>query len=311
MGPDRPVPVHAAARLQRWGSYSSVLQLQLDADLMSRLPLPQVWSPESPTVNCYFLEHGDISNVTSEMIKKKTAVDPLLSRVYRYTLSGWPIMVDPERVPFKNKKDELTLEQGCLLSIWGTLVVIPTSLQKEVLKELHETHPGITKMKALARFYVLWPKIDVDFERMTKWTVYSLSKPKPVYQNDRAQAFWDVAVYADHVTVRANRIDVRIVDSTAKSVILLEMSCPWMNNREINSCEKTETYAPLRLELKRQFPGYQVKQFNIVMDVLGGYGEELESTIRSLVGVKKAKEVLLKMQRVASLNIARFFKMLT
>ena len=134
---------------------------------------------------------------------------------------------------------------------------------------------------------------------------YSLSEPKRVYQNDRAQAFWDVPFYADHVTVRANRIDARIVDSTAKSV---------MNNREIKSCEKTEKYAPLRLELKRQFPGYQVKQFNIIMDVLGGYSEELESTIRSLVGVKRGKEVLLKMQKVVlseSLNIARFFKVLT
>ena len=54
---------------------------------------------------------------------------------------------------------------------------------------------------------------------------YLLSEPKPVYQNDRAQAFWDVPVYADHVTVKANRIDARIVNSTAKSVILLEMSC--------------------------------------------------------------------------------------
>ena len=143
---------------------------------------------------------------------------------------------------------------------------------------------------------------------------YSLSEHKPVYQNDRAQAFWDVPVYADHVTVRANRIDTRIVDSTAKSVILLEMSCPWMNNREIKSCEKMEKYAPLRLELKRHFLGFQVKQFNIVMDLLGGYSEELESTIRSLVGVKRGKEVLLKMQKVVlseSLNIARFFKALT
>ena len=143
---------------------------------------------------------------------------------------------------------------------------------------------------------------------------YSLSEPKSVYQNDRAQAFLDVPVYADHVAVRASRIDDRIMDSTAKSVILLEMSCPWMNNREIKSCEKTEKYAPLRLELKRQFPGYQVKQFNIVMDVLGGYSEELVSTIQSLVGVKRGKEVLLKMQKVVlseHLNIARFFKVLT
>ena len=92
-----------------------------------------MWFPESPNGSCYFLEHEDISNVTSEMIKKKTAVDPLLSRVYRYTLSGWPLVVDPELVPFKKKKDELTLEQGCLL--WGTRVVIPTSLHKDLLKE--------------------------------------------------------------------------------------------------------------------------------------------------------------------------------
>ena len=133
-------------------------------------------------------------------------------------------------------------------------------------------------------------------------------------QNDQAQAFWDVPVYADHVTVRANRVDARIVDSTAKSVTLLEMSFPWLNNKETRSCEKTEKYASLQLELKRQFPGYQVKQFNITMDVLGGYSKELESTIRSPVGVSRGREVLLKMQKVVlsqSLNIARYFKLLT
>ena len=145
---------------------------------------------------------------------------------------------------------------------------------------------------------------------------YLPSEPKPVYQNDQAQAFWDVPVYADHVlrTVRANRVDARILDSTAKPVTLLEMSCPWLNNKETKSCEKTEKYAPLRLELKRQFPGYQVKQFNIIMDMLGGYSKELESTIRSLVGVSRGREVLLKMQKVVlsqSLNIVRHFKVLT
>ena len=39
---------------------------------------------------------------------------------------------------------------------------------------------------------------------------YSPTEPKPVYENDRAQAFWDIPVYADHVEVRANRIDILI-----------------------------------------------------------------------------------------------------
>ena len=127
---------------------------------------------------------------------------------------------------------------------------------------------------------------------------YSPTEPKPIYENDRAQAYWDVAVYADQVEVKANRIDARIVDNSAKTVILLQMSCPLPDNRKsIKSCEKYGKYAPLRLEIKRQFQGFQVKQFNIIMDVLGGYSKELESRIRTLTG-SRSKEVLLKMQKV-------------
>ena len=43
-------------------------------------------------------------------------------------------------------------------------------------------------------------------------------------------AYWDIPVYADHTEVRANRIDVRIVDKERKKVSLLEMSCPWIEN---------------------------------------------------------------------------------
>ena len=87
---------------------------------------------------------------------------------------------------------------------------------------------------------------------------YSPTEPKLVYENDGAQAFCNVPVYAyaDNVEVTANRIDARIVDNSAKAVILLEMSCPLPDNRKSKSCEKTEKYAPLRLELKRQFQGF-------------------------------------------------------
>jgi hypothetical protein len=52
---------------------------------MSRLPLPQTWCPKSENVECCFFEAGVVTNVTAEMIKKKTQVDPVLSLVlYRY-----------------------------------------------------------------------------------------------------------------------------------------------------------------------------------------------------------------------------------
>ena len=37
--------------------------------------------------------------------------------------------------------------------------------------------------------------------------------------------------------VRANRVDVGFVDKENKEVILIEMSCPWMDNRKQNEEE--------------------------------------------------------------------------
>ena len=35
-------------------------------------------------------------------------------------------------------------------------------------------------------------------------------------------------------------------------------------------------YAPHRLELKRQYPGFNIVQYNIIIDVLGGYSKDLK-----------------------------------
>ena len=65
----------------------------------------------------------------------------------------------------------------------------------------------------------------------------------------------------------------------------------------------------IRLELKQQYPGYEVKQFNIIIDVLGGWPVDVEETMKDLVG-QRSRSVLRRMQKVIlshSLNVARAF----
>ena len=88
------------------------------------------------------------------------------------------------------------------------------------------------------------------------------------------QAFWQVPVYGEYQELRANRVDARIVNNKEKQVMALEMSCPWVNNRDKKTSEKTMKYAPLRWELKQRYPRYEINQYNIIfIDVLGGWNK--------------------------------------
>ena len=124
---------------------------------------------------------------------------------------------------------------------------------------------------------------------------YSPIKRQPVYETVEAQAYWDVLVYGEFQELRANRVDARIVNNQHKQVVAVEMSCPWVSNREKKTSEKITKDAPLRWEMKQRYPGYEIAQYNIIIDVLGGWSKDLNDTLQKLVG-NRAKDVLRKMQ---------------
>ena len=68
--------------------------------------------------------------------------------------------------PYWCRRLELTVSDNCLL--WGSRVVIPPQIRDSVLKELHDTHIGISRMKSLSRSYVWWPSLNKDIETMVR-----------------------------------------------------------------------------------------------------------------------------------------------
>ena len=61
---------------------------------------------------------------------------------------------------------EVSVESDCL--IWGNRVIILFHLRNKILTELHENHPGIVRMKALACSYVWWAGMDIEIENTVK-----------------------------------------------------------------------------------------------------------------------------------------------
>jgi len=136
-------------------------------DALSRIPLSDVPQNVPTTPDTVFLvEKLNTSPTSADQIKVWTEKDPVLSRVKRFILHGWPDNTEPEFQPYRVRKLELSVDSGCVL--WGSRVVVPPPGRIPVIEMLHESHPGIVRMKSIARSYVWWPKMDDDLERKVR-----------------------------------------------------------------------------------------------------------------------------------------------
>ena len=100
----------------------------------------------------------EMTPVNAKQVKQWTDHDLILSKVRAKVQKGDRRPDDhPQMQPYIKRMDELSIQDGCVM--WGDRVVIPQAGREKVLKILHDGHPGILRMKRIARGVVWWPKI--------------------------------------------------------------------------------------------------------------------------------------------------------
>ena len=101
------------------------------------------------------------------LLIKETSKDPVLAQVLHCVKKeGPPNQCSDELQNYKKLGASLSSEHGYMF--YGLRVVIPASLEENVLQLLHLVHFGMQRMKQLRRSAVYWPQSDQDIERISR-----------------------------------------------------------------------------------------------------------------------------------------------
>ncbi|XP_061723525.1 uncharacterized protein K02A2.6-like [Cydia pomonella] len=228
------IPVMAASRIQRWAVLLSGYDYEIEyvasakncADALSRLPQTgrdHQASSEVTYVN--FVE--DFLPVTNEDVKKTTEKDILLTRIMSYVQSGWPTgQLEENLNPFYVRRNEMYIDRGCLM--WGYRMIIPCDLREIILQQLHTSHMGIVKTKALARSYVWWPGIDADVEALCRrCDTCAAEAPAPARAQPSPWPYpprvWS-RLHCDFLGPFKSKVFFVLVDAGSKWIEIFEMS---------------------------------------------------------------------------------------
>ena len=135
------------------------------ADAMSTQP-----SSESTQIDLDIqVSFVQFSTQKLQSIREATQADDELCALRAVIVDEWPDsqrhLAAPLR-PYWSCRDELAVEDGLIMK--GDRLVIPLSLQAEVLSKLHEAHQGIEKTRLRARSCVYWKSINKDIDDIVR-----------------------------------------------------------------------------------------------------------------------------------------------
>lgn len=146
----------------------------ITADTLSRSPIPysdediQQFDEEVKFHVQTIINNLSFSDVKLAEVFKCQQEDDCCKNLLSYTTFGWPkrTEITTELQKFWQHKDEITSYNNLLML--NTRILIPSKMQPEILRYLHEGHFGVSKCQARANHLVWWPGISTDIRNMVK-----------------------------------------------------------------------------------------------------------------------------------------------
>ncbi|XP_064120219.1 uncharacterized protein K02A2.6-like [Macrobrachium nipponense] len=204
------IPCNANSKIQRW----ALLLSQYDYEL--------VYKPGKENA-----------------VKHFTNKDAVLSQLKNCLKLGWSKEHNMSLLEYASVKDDLSLHNDVIL--YRNRVLIPVELRCKVLNHLHCGHNGINAMKAEARNWIWWPKIDQDIGEVTKNCSICFKN----FTNPRAPTVsWPIVgkswsrLHIDYAGLIDGKYFLIIVDSHSK-FLDIRLSCSTMSAVTIGHLRKT------------------------------------------------------------------------
>ena len=142
--------------------YQPSKEMALADDLSRYHPQP---APEIPLD--FAIHHTHLTTQCKTAFQNAIVADPELQALLQMIIDGW--LEDTSEVPKHLRKhfthaSILAVEDGLILK--GEALLIPESVQDQVLHQLHDGHQGIAKTNLQAKNVVYWPGMTKDIEKM-------------------------------------------------------------------------------------------------------------------------------------------------
>lgn len=180
--PDKALPLSSTSRIQRWAIFLMGYQFTIrykrshqhaNADALSRLPVgPDAAFHDDSSFQVHSVCEQVLANslVDATQIARETEADATMKLIKHFVLTHWPssasALPQPDILPYFHNRHAISESNGCLVK--DARVIVPPSLQQNVLRLLHQSHLGRVKMKQLARGHCWWPGIDRAIDVLTR-----------------------------------------------------------------------------------------------------------------------------------------------